>query len=991
MKNVKSLSLWLMLIMGVSTVAAQTTTLPLNLKFLETGYTRLSSVVPGEFSGSVTSRGFEYRLKDESTWTAIEADAFFLVNLPDLPSGLYEVRAFAVVTGQGTLYSEVYDMQITCSYCADPCDGINLLAPTIANSNLLFCHSENATVADLKAQITGTAIKIYGLGESALSNSTLLETGTYYAVQTEGACEGSRLELTLSVCDCPQILVNPGYNMYTKNPCGCDIPLNTGIGLQTGMKPNSNSALADNIQIPGSGYISYDVYYLHNGAVGRITDANLINKWVKTTESVPSTDVLPVDFGLRGYWWYVARGTSPFTITLRCCCAASSCPPLEATTLESISVSLPAGATVADLKAKIEGGNIKMYREFIGETPLADSELLEAGKYTAGYTTGTPPCDNVSKIITITVTLTDPCAGFVMPAPTIENSSLLFCRSENATVADLKAQITGSAIKIYGQGESALSNSTLLESGTYYAVQTEGKCEGSRLELTLSVCDCPQILIQPGENMFTKNPCGCNVPLNSIIGFQNGMKQGANATLGDNIQIGDKNGVYNIYFMHNGTVGRITNPDLIEKWVASGSTIPTTAVLSTDFGLQGWWWYLARGTSPFTITLRCCCVQSSCPPLEATVRESIMLPFRAGSTIADLKAEIGGNVEIYKQYLSETPLANSELIEPGRYTAGLTTGTPPCDNVSKLITTIVVNTPVDATIESGGTHTFTDAGGNPLASVSNVTYKWEMCTANCGTPSAVWAPAPGTNNQAGYTTGALTDNTYFRRTASASGVAPLVTEVLVSVTVPSDYYFEFVPTICANTFEETVAYYYPEVPTPANWIDRVGTVQFLPFPEVNVRLIDDTGVDGIAKARVVIDNSAIPASWARALAYPTIVVLWTKDEEPVPHLGNTRVIIKICAPVTPTITIKPYDLMGTNTQKPLSSLDLKKDGTPVATANANWISGNTSSVTINGANLAATSQPGVATVTATLKDGTGSATSTIVVLNTPEGATIQSG
>ena len=171
-----------------------------------------------------------------------------------------------------------------------------------------------------------------------------------------------------------------------------------------------------------------------------------------------------------------------------------------------------------------------------------------------------------------------------------------------------------------------------------------------------------------------------------------------------------------------------------------------------------------------------------------------------------------------------------------------------------------------------------------------------MCTANCGTPSATWAPAPGANNQTGYTTGALTNNTYFRRTVSADGVDPLVTEVLVTVTAgvaaARDFYYEFPPIVCAETLSETVAYYYPEIPTPANWLDRVGYVRFGSLTWVEVRLIDETGADGIAKARVVLSIDKIPAEWVRVAAYPTRVDLYT--ETSLIHTGTALTSLRIC-------------------------------------------------------------------------------------------------
>ena len=136
----------------------------------------------------------------------------------------------------------------------------------------------------------------------------------------------------------------------------------------------------------------------------------------------------------------------------------------------SATVSLCEDSTIADLKAKISGNNIKIYK---GDTPQADSAPIDWDQITAyQYTleeTGKCPSNKAAIILSKSANAT--------PAPA---KTVSFC-SVNPKVADLRAAIGDSSAKIYlkdgnrydEQPDAAALNTTLTY---YYTIQHIGKC-----------------------------------------------------------------------------------------------------------------------------------------------------------------------------------------------------------------------------------------------------------------------------------------------------------------------------------------------------------------------------------------------------------------------------------------------------------------------------------------------------------------------------------
>jgi len=122
MKKVTFLSLWFLLFSGILTGAAQTPTLPLSITATQYNVQLQSST--DAVSGTVTSKGFRYRLRGESAWTSAAVTGAFEKEFV-LPTNRWEFQAFAEVSGLGTIYSSPQYIMVVCDCnipAPDPCE-----------------------------------------------------------------------------------------------------------------------------------------------------------------------------------------------------------------------------------------------------------------------------------------------------------------------------------------------------------------------------------------------------------------------------------------------------------------------------------------------------------------------------------------------------------------------------------------------------------------------------------------------------------------------------------------------------------------------------------------------------------------------------------------------------------------------------------------------------------------------------------------------------
>jgi hypothetical protein len=159
------------------------------------------------------------------------------------------------LTSATPLATGTYFVSQTSFMCEGPRTSVSVTVNTTGlptASAQTFCAS--ATVADLVA--TGTAIKWYAAatGGSALASTVTLSTTNYYASQTINGCEGSRIQVPVTVNT--TAVPSASAQTFCTSATVADL-VATGAGLQWYVASNGGSALASTASIAtGTYYVS---------------------------------------------------------------------------------------------------------------------------------------------------------------------------------------------------------------------------------------------------------------------------------------------------------------------------------------------------------------------------------------------------------------------------------------------------------------------------------------------------------------------------------------------------------------------------------------------------------------------------------------------------------------------------------------------------------------------------------------------------------------
>lgn len=291
-----------------------------------------------------------------------------------------------------------------------------------------FCTG--ATVADLEATATdNNTLKWYtsNTAPTALAATAALATGTYYVSQTAGTCEGPRTAVTVTV----NTVTAPVAGNQLSFCAGAtieDITLETAEGATV-----TWSATQDGEAIEVTTELATGTYYVTQ-TVGECTStATAIAVTVNPLPAAPTAD------------------------------AQSFCGT----------------ATVAELEATTaEGATLTWYATENGPA-LEGTAALATGTYY--FTQTVNGC--VSPVATVAVTVTN------VTAPVA--AAQTFCTG--ATAAELEATATeGATLTWYAtQGGDAITEGTVLVTGTYYVTQTIGECTSTATPVAVTVNTIP--------------------------------------------------------------------------------------------------------------------------------------------------------------------------------------------------------------------------------------------------------------------------------------------------------------------------------------------------------------------------------------------------------------------------------------------------------------------------------------------------------------------
>lgn len=351
-------------------------------------------------------------------------------------------------------------------------------APENLNTKI-FCIQQNAVLNDI--QITGQNIKWYNAQTAGtlLPNTTLLQNNAvYYASQTISGCESERVAVTITI-------------QNTLPPTG-----NTNQPFCSGQNPT-----IANIEVTGSLLKWYDA--LNNGTLLAETTNLIDGKTYYVSQTVNNCE--SPRFGV-----IVSIVNTPSVPTAN---ATQSFCKSENATLNEVQIS---------------GQNIKWYDTNFAAAVLPSTTLLENDRtYYASQTIG---CEGDRTPVLIHVYDT------VLPNG---NSNQQFCIDAIATIENIA--ITGTGIKWYDAAinGNSLSETDLLQNGTYYATQTLDNCESKRLAISVKIQDTQNPLAQTpqtfcvqenasisdikisGENIKWFESNASNIPLSESTPLQN--------------------------------------------------------------------------------------------------------------------------------------------------------------------------------------------------------------------------------------------------------------------------------------------------------------------------------------------------------------------------------------------------------------------------------------------------------------------------------------
>lgn len=425
------------------------------------------------------------------------------------PSGVSGVLTGNKYTISGIpTVSGTFEFELTTEGCVDNIKGTITVkdtpGPPTAATPQNFCKIVNPTVADLTATGTGILWYLDLTGGTALTTTTPLITGNYYASQTVNGCESTgRFPVVVIVNDPPAptgpatqsfcaidnptvanlVAIGSGIKWYLSATGGAALSSATGLSSRTyyasqtvgSCESSVRFASAVTVSNPAAptGSATQNFCIADNPTVANLTATGQNIRWYLFS-SGGSALLATTPLSTGNY--YASQTVGSCESALRLAVSVTVGNPTAPTGTSPQNFCLINSPTVANLVAT--GTGIKWYITPTGGTALAPTTALITRTYYASQTFGS--CESVSRLA-VAVTVSNPAA----PSG---SSPQNFCTIDSPTVADLAASGSGILWYLIPTGGTALTPTTALTNRTYYASQTVSGCESmSRLSVTVTV------------------------------------------------------------------------------------------------------------------------------------------------------------------------------------------------------------------------------------------------------------------------------------------------------------------------------------------------------------------------------------------------------------------------------------------------------------------------------------------------------------------------
>lgn len=333
----------------------------------------------------------------------------------------------------GNLTHGTYTVTVTDANNCTQSQSFSVTQPAFVNppsvSNQGFCSGQNATLNDVL--INGTNIKWYNAisGGTALPATTALTNGTtYYASQTIGTCESTRVAV--------------------------QVTLHTGTPLVTTQLSVCGNTRIQNMTIDGFNYTQL--------------------KWYDTATS---TTPLVASQLLTSKTYYVSSVTGTCESTRQ---------PIQVTVSATVTAptatfqTVCGGTTLAELAVtKDPAGTLNWYSSLQAMIPLAHTTVVTSGTYYVQQVIGN--CESskvavqvqVTNVAVPTISVINTCEGLTIADYNVENgTNYVWFIDNNSTT-------------------TALPTTQLITSGTYYIANELSGCMSARRNVAVNVSSVP--------------------------------------------------------------------------------------------------------------------------------------------------------------------------------------------------------------------------------------------------------------------------------------------------------------------------------------------------------------------------------------------------------------------------------------------------------------------------------------------------------------------